>query len=204
MRESTVTMYASRADAKERDPIVIPGEHGRADIANGRMSKWERFHKGENLVWVDCPDGRTVALTHRQISTLTSIRRLAGTGVRITMRGLAAHVGQSPSSVSRTAVKLASFGFIAYQSNRGRYGGTVWVLRSAGDTLGWFQEAAKAKVRRWAKAAQERFSRLISNVAPYPYDEMSRLRASTSTSTYIERNIRTGWTPQELREAGII
>ena len=78
MKAVTIRRYANDADARERDPIVIPGEHGRADVASGRMSKWARFNRVEDLVWVDDADGRPVALTRKQLSTLHAIRRLAG------------------------------------------------------------------------------------------------------------------------------
>ena len=201
MKAVTISRYANDADARERDPIVIPGEHGRADVASGRMSKWARFNRVEDLVWVDDADGRPVALTRKQLSTLHAIRRLAGTGQRVTMRSLAGHLQLAPSSVSRTAVKLAAFGFIAYQSNRGRYGGTVFVLRQTYDTLEWFREQAKAKVRAWAKAAQARVSRLRANVASYHPMRTADLIPSTR---YLERNIRTGWSVDELRDVGIV
>lgn len=190
-------------ERKERDPIIRPGEHGRADVPSGRMAKWQRFNRAEDLIWVTDSEGIPRALTRRQLSVYQSILRLAGTGVRVSMRELATHLALSPSSVSRAAVKLAAFGFIAYQSNRGRYGGTVWVLRTANDTLGWFQDAAKAKVREWAKAANRRVSRLISNVAPYHpgrEQELYQYRSSTSTSTSTERNIRNAWAWDEVED----
>lgn len=196
--------YAGVADKRERDPIVIPGEHGRADVASGRMSRWERFNKASDLIYVTTPEGNAVALTRKQVEVLYGVRRLAGSGVRVPMRTLARHLSVAPSTVSRAAVKLTAFGFIAYQSNRGRYGGTVFVLRRGLDGLDWCRDAAKATVRRWAKAAAERVSRLISNVAPYHPGRESELVPSTYT---LERNIRkvsAEWTPDDLREAGII
>ena len=187
------------AHSYERDP-VISATGTRADVASGRMAKWQRFNRNEDLLWIDTPSG-TVALTRRQVTVMKAIYRLADTGIRVTMRGLSKHLGLSPSTISRTATKLASFGLIAYQSNRGRYGGTVWVLRQAHDTLGWFQDAAKAKVRAWRLAAERRLSRLISNVASYYPGRESEL---VSTHSSIGRNIKTGWDPADLRELGIL
>lgn len=200
MHPSAVTVYANLADAKERDPIIIPGEHGRAEVANGRMSKWQRFNRGA-LVLIHDAEGNERWLTPNQARVARGIARLAGTRQRTTIRHLGELLSLSPSAVSRTSVRLASFGLIAYQANRGRYGGTIYVLRQAADGLDWFRDEAKAKVRAWAKAAAARFARLISNVATYPYDVL-RDREALVTST--GRNIKTGWTPEELREAGII
>lgn len=200
MQAVTITGYANAADAKERDPIIIAGEHGRADVANGRMNKWQRFNKAP-LVAVIAPDGRTVYLTTKQNTVYGAVRRLDSTGVRITMRALAVALKVAPSTIYRALVKLAALGLVAYQSNRGRLGGTVFVLRAAHDTLGWFQEAAKAKVRAWAKRNQERFARLYGNVATYLPGRERELVPSTK---YIGRNISGAWTPEELRDAGII
>jgi DNA-binding MarR family transcriptional regulator len=202
MRDSTATYYAMQADAQERDPIIIPGEHGRADVASGRLGKAARFHNVNDLIWLDTPDGQTIFMTRKQLDALQAIRRLADTGVRVTMRHLAELLGQAPSTVSRTAVKLAAYGFIAYQANRGRNGGTVWVLRRGADTLDWFREEAKAKVRAWAQRTKERFDRLRMNVAAiYPMRESELSRSTYST----DRNIKLrAWTPDELREAGIL
>jgi DNA-binding MarR family transcriptional regulator len=202
MRDSTATYYATQADARERDPIIIPGEHGRADVASGRLGKAARFHNVNDLIWLDTPDGQTIFMTRKQLDALQAIRRLADTGVRVTMRHLAELLGQAPSTVSRTAVKLAAYGFIAYQANRGRNGGTVWVLRRGADTLDWFREEAKAKVRAWAQRTKERFDRMRMNVAAiYPKREMELSRSTYST----DRNIKLrAWTPDELREAGIL
>ena len=203
MKAGTVTYYATQADARERDPIIIPGEHGRADVASGRMARWARFNRPEDLIWIDTPSG-TIGLTRKQLTTLQAIRRIAGTRIRVTTRHLSTLLGVAPSTVSRTSIKLASLGLIAYQTNRGRNGGTIYVLRKADDLLGWFQEAAKAKVRAWAKAQEARISRLRGNVASYLHGGNGIRLEPVTTTRYRTQHLVVEWTPEQLREVGIL
>jgi predicted transcriptional regulator len=204
MRGSTVTFYATQADSRERDPIVVPGEHGRADVANGRMGRWARFNRADDLIWIDTPSGTTIGLTRKQLTTLQAIRRLAGSRVRVTTRHLSSLLGVAPSTISRTSVKLASLGLIAYQTNRGRNGGTIYVLRAADDLLGWFQEAAKDRVRAWARAQEARISRLRVNVASYVHGGNRGINLVPVYNSSRTQHLVRAWTPGELREAGIL
>lgn len=189
--------YVEVYERRQRDPILGPTDT-RTDVANGPMSKWLRFNRNVELVYVTDIDGNMKGLTPKQLTVYLGVKRLAGTGVRVTQRHLGELLQMAPSSVSRALVKLASFGLIAYQSNRGRYGGTVFLLRRAGDGLEWCRDAAKATVRRWARAANDRISRLRSNVASYL---PGRERELYQYPMYIGRNIKTGWTAQEVAEA---
>ena len=204
MTDYAVAHYARMADALDRDPIITPGAHGRADVASGRMSKWLRFNHAEDLVWVTDPEGVPRALTRKQLATYEAIRRIAGTGTRVTMRSLAAEMGCAPSTVYRAVIKLTALGFIAYQSNRGRLGGSVFLLRAARDDLDWCRDAARAVVKRWWKASEERISRLRRNVASCFPDRKRELYQYPDTVTVIGRNIYAEWTPEDFREAGLM
>ena len=192
--------YASHARTWERDPVITPTGL-RADVASGPMSKWLRFNNAADLVWVTDPEGVPRALTRKQVAVYGTIKEIAGTGNRVTMRGLSGRLDVAPSTVYRAVIKLTAMGFIAYQSNRGRLGGSVFLLRVAGDGLDWARDAAKAIVRRWWKASEERISRLRRNVAscfPGRQSELYEHRYVTST---VGRNIYGPWTPEEIREA---
>ena len=202
-----MTAYAEHPLAWERDPVITPGAHGRADVASGPMSKWLRFNSAEDLVWVTDPEGIPRALTRKQVAVYGAVRGLAGTGTRVTMRALGDDLGTAPSTVYRAIVKLAAFGFVAYQSNRGRLGGSVFLLRSAKDGLDWVRDEARAKVRRWRLAAEARISRLRVNVASYfpgRERELYQYRNSDSNSHSTGRNIYREWTVEDFREAGLM
>ena len=209
--QSREQYYAGVADARARafyrDPVIEPGAHGRADVANGPMSKWLRFNRAEDLVWVTVPEGVPRALTSKQLAVYFVIRDIAGTGQRVTMRALGVQLGSAPSTVYRAVIKLTALGFVAYQSNRGRLGGSVFLLRSAGDGLSWCRDVARAAVRRWRLAAEARISRLRGNVAscfPGRERELYEHRYSTDTVTVIGRNKYPEWTPEDFREAGLM
>lgn len=197
-------MADARARAFYRDPVITPGDHGRADVANGKRGRWGRYNDPATLVWVETLDGRMVALTRNQANVYGEARRLSGRAIRVTMRELAGVLQVAPSTVYRAAVRLQALGLIAYQSNRGRLGGSMFILREAKDGLEWAQEAAKAMLRRWWKASEERISRLRGNVAscfPGRERELYEYRYSSSRT---ERNIYPAWTPEDFREAGLM
>ena len=117
------------------------------------------------------------------------------------MRSLADRLGVAPSTVYRAVVKLTALGLVAYQSNRGRLGGTVFLLRLVRDDLDWCRDDARAKIRRWRLAAEARISRLRANVASmfpgrerelYEYRYVVRSMGATNTPA---------WTVDEVREA---
>ena len=192
--------YSSHPRTWERDPIITPTGL-RSEVASGKMAKWMRFNDPSTLVWVTAPDGRMVALTQTQISVYHKVRSLSGTATRVTMREIAAELHCAPSTVYRAAVKLASFGFVAYQSNRGRHGGSMFLLREAKDGLDWFQEDARAKIRRWWKASEERISRLRGNVASMFPGRERELYQYPYTVDVVGRNKYPAWTAEEIREA---
>ena len=209
--QSREQYYAGVADARARafyrDPVIEPGAHGRADVANGPMSKWLRFNRAEDLVWVTDPEGVPRALTRKQVAVYQAIRAIAGTGTRVTMRALGNQLNAAPSTVHRGVIKLTALGLVAYQSNRGRLGGTVFLLRASRDGLDWCRDAAKAIVRKWRLAAEARISRLRGNVASYfpgREGELYEHRYSTDTATVIGRNKYPEWTPEDFREAGLM
>jgi len=204
MNSAQVNYYARLADKADRDPYGPDGS-GRAVVVNGRgFQKWRRFNKAEP-VWVPDIDGRMVALTPTQVSVLLLAKEYVGS--RTTMREMATTLSCSPSTVSRALVKLASFGLIAYLTGRGRHAATVILTRVKGDGLERLRELAKQKVRQWSMAAQRRLSRLEFNVATYVLgsgrgrDSLTDYYLSTK---YVQSATLKSWTPQELREAGIL
>jgi len=198
--------YAAMADRMERDPIGPDGS-GRATVPNGRgFAKWRRFHHDAVLVWVQSMDGRMVALTPKQAEVYDLARALMSDPQ--TMREMARRLRVAPSTVGRALVKLAAWGLIAYVSMRGRYAAVVIVLRHVGDGRDRFRQAAKAKVREWSQAAERRISRLRANVATYIYERGEGTDTLTEylydTDTGMNATLKAPWTPEELRDAGII
>jgi len=197
--------YAAMADRMERDPIGPDGS-GRATVPNGRgFAKWRRFHADAVLVWVQSMDGRMVALTPKQAEVYDLAKSLMSDPQ--TMREMARRLRVAPSTVSRALVKLAAWGLIAYVAMRGRYAAVVIVLRHVGDGRDRFRQAAKAKVLEWSKAAERRISRLWANVAPYIIEDEGKGAGSVYRDHYLvtmDATLKAPWTPEELREAGII
>lgn len=206
MQNATVTAYATQADKRDRDPIVVPGDHGRADVANGaRFKTWIKFHSEADLVWVETIDGRMVGLTPWQ----AKVRELALVYVdqgTATIRALAAELGCAPSTVSRALVKLMSWGLLGYVTGRGRYAGTVIFKMAKNDGLERFREAAKAKVRAWAQATRERISRLEINVAPYILERRKGSEVDSLyyylTTIYKDATLTAPWSAEDI--AGIV
>ena len=204
MQNVTVDRYMRMADARERDPIIIPGEHGRADVPNGKRGRWGRYNNSADLVWVTNLEGRLVSLTRNQTNVYGEAQRLDRTGVRVTMRALAANLGVAPSTVYRALVRLQALSLIAYQSNRGRLGGVVFLLREVGDGLDWARDEAKATLRKWWKASEDRISRLRLNVAScFPGREQELYQHRTVPVT-VQSATFSEWTIQDFREAGLM
>jgi len=208
MIDQRAAIYGAMADRMERDPVQTPDANGRATVPMGRgFQAWRRFHPNEETVWVENPEGQLYELTRNQVSVLTASFGCEGTGP-ITMRGLGAQLKLSPSTISRALVKLASFGLIAYLTGRGRYAGTVIIRRVKADGLERFRVAAKAKVRAWSEAAQRRIARLWVNVAPYVQEDQGVGSGSLYRDSYYllteNATLTRPWTPDDLREAGII
>lgn len=200
--------YAIMADAKERDPIQGGDSSNRATVPMGRgFGLWQRMNPGADLVWVDDAEGHPRALTPKQAIVLAAALQMADGAKGLTMRELAGVLQVAPSTVSRALVKLAAWGLIAYVVGRGRWAGLVIFRRATGDGLDRFRQAARDRVRRWKEAAERRISRLIVNVAPYILEE--RGRGYDSLTSYVldkgaTLTTQRPWTPEELREAGII
>jgi predicted transcriptional regulator len=202
-----VADYANHAQTWERDPVITPMGL-RTEVPSGKRGRWGRYNDPASLVWVDTVFGRSVSLTRNQADIYGAMKLRAGTGIRVTMRELAAELHLAASTIWRAMIRLTALGLIVYQTNRGKYGGTMFRLAEVGDTLDWLRDEAKARLRAWWKASEDRISRLRSNVAscfPGREQELYQYRSSSSSST--ERNIRIDypeWTPQDFREAGLM
>jgi predicted transcriptional regulator len=195
-------MSYNASSYKERDPIINPGDHGRAEVANGqRFKTWVRFHSEADLVWVETIDGRMVGLTPWQAKVYDLGKTYMDRGT-VTFRALAAELGCAPSTVSRALVKLMSWGLLGYVTGRGRYAGSVIFRMAKGDGLDRFRDAAKAKVKAWSQAAQRRLSRLEINVAPYFLERGGGSEVDTLyyylTSIYKSATLTAPWTAQDV------
>lgn len=205
MNSATVKVYGAIADKIERDPYGPDGS-GRAVVVNGRgFARWQRFNRQQDVVWLSLEDGRMVGLTPWQAKVFDLARTLVDQ--RATMREMATTLGCSPSTVSRALVKLMSWGLIGYMTGRGRYAATLLFTMHHGDGFDRFRQLAKAKVRAWALATERRLSRLQSNVAPYLHGRKDS-RDSLTEYLYVLPSTKVAtlkaWTPDELREAGIL
>ncbi len=201
MDNRTVNVYAGMADGFDRDPYGPDGS-GRAQVVNGRgFQKWQRFSQQE-VVWVTDADGNPAWLTRTQLDLYQLALTFVDNGTT-SIRFLAQVLKCSPSTVSRGMVKLASFGLLAAMTGRGRYSGTLILRLPADGSLKRLREAAKAKVRLWAKQAEARISRLWLNVAPYKVLEEKGTETRDTHYSSIGRNIE-AFSVQDLREAGII
>jgi DNA-binding transcriptional regulator YhcF (GntR family) len=200
--------YAIMADARERDPIQDGATANRATVPMGRgFALWQRMNPDAHLVWVDDMEGRPRALTPKQAMVLAAALEMAHGAKGMTMRDMAKALQLAPSTVSRALTKLQAWGLIAYMVGRGRFAGLVIFRRAKDDGMDRFRKAAQARVRRWKEAASERVSRLWVNVAPYIMEERGRGYRGhyyLSTSKGATLTAQRPWTPEELREAGII
>jgi DNA-binding MarR family transcriptional regulator len=199
------TVYSAKADASERDPIGPDGV-GRATVVNGRgFKKWQRFHPEEEVVWIEDADGKDAWITRKQLSVYEHVCAMADAGITSTMTKVAAELGVSVSTVSRTTVKLQAFGLIACLVSRGRYAGLLVVRRSKDDGLKRLREVAKARVRAWAKAAERRLARTKINLASMFTEKEWRDHGYHSMAhIHMDARLKKPWTVEELREAGII
>jgi predicted transcriptional regulator len=200
-------IYGAAYDALQRDPVVDPAQQNRATVPLGRgFALWQRMNAGAQLVWIDDAEGTPRALTPRQAKVLAlALEMIEGTGM--TMRAMATALNVAPSTVSRALTKLAAWGLIAYIVGRGRWAGLVIFRRAKDDGFDRLRQAAKARVRRWSQYAQDRISRLEFNVASYFLGrESSPTRDYYLTTKYMDATLtaQRSWTPEELRDAGII
>jgi predicted transcriptional regulator len=190
MRDSIVNLYGAIADKKERDPYG-PDGGGRATVVNGRgFQKWARFTR-EDVIWVTDADGRDAWLTRKQ-ADLYMLAASFVDGDPTSIRSLAQELKCSPSTVSRGMVKLASLGLLVAITERGRYAAT-WIFRfPENGSLKRLRDAAKAKVRAWAKAASERASRSKLIVASYFFERNEV--GTDSLYSYLESVVSKGAT----------
>lgn len=205
--DNRLRVYGEAYESRQRDPIIDYAN--RASVANGRMSKWQRFNKGE-LRYVTDFEGRSRACTPNQHRVFTLATSMVD-GEMLTMREMAIRLGVAPSTVSRALAKLSGWGIVVYVVGRGRFAGLVIMkyVRDGG-YLDAKRRAAKERVRSWAKAAERRLSRLALNVAPYFLEDGVRVLSTptyTRTSTTNKSatlTVQRKWTPEELRSLGIV
>jgi len=195
----------SGIDKHRTDLVASEGAYGRAWL------KWRRFNPNGELIYVTDIDGRERALTRKQADVLDLALTFVDRGT-VTVRALAAELCCAPSTVSRALSRLASFGLLAYLGGRGRYAGMVIFRRVKGDPFKRFQDEAKARLAKYRKTAEDRISRLAVNVASIYLgrsDSHKYLTIVSSDSPKVRAQHWTlerskAWSPEELREAGII
>jgi len=198
--------YAIEADRMDRDPVQESGVNGRATVPMGRgFALWQRMNPGVQLVYVDDMEGRPRALTPRQVEVLALALEMVD-GAMLTMRGMAARLGVSASTVSRALAKLQAWGILRVIVGRGRFAGLVIFRALKDDGRDRFRDAAKARVRRWSEAVKRRLSRLEINVAPYILDRERGvdslyywfLGTNTYKSATLTAQLSREWTSAEL------
>lgn len=211
MNPSTIAVYASLADRKERDPIQDGSQATRATVPMGRgFALWQRMNPQAQLVWIDDAEGHPRAVTPKQAIILSRVLEMAAGAKGVTMRALAQELRMAPSTISRALTKFAAWGLIAYFCGRGRFAGLVIFRRAKDDQWEYLRKAAKARVRRWSEAAERRVSRLWINVASYFHGEEGGISTQSYRDMYYYSSkdatltAQRPWTPEELREAGII
>lgn len=187
-------------------------ERGRSDLvlSDGLMpmstgwAKYRRFHPDEAQVFVTDLEGKGHWISERQHKVYTLAMAMVE-GDMLTMRGMAIRLGVAPSTVSRALTKLSAWGILCYIVGRGRYAGLVIIKRVKGDGLDRFRKAAKARVRRWSQYAADRVSRLKFNVATrYTYEEVRSHGYEHVYGDVMNATLIREWSPDELRDAGII
>ena len=198
------TVYGQLADKPYRDPIQ--GEAiNRAVVPMGRgFDMWRRFHYGAPLVSVFDDKGREWFLTPKQAAVYDLARQYIENG-HTRIRAMAETLGYSPSTVSRALIKLQAIGLIGVIVGRGCYGGVIIFARATNDGLEAFRTRAKAKIREWSKAAEDRVSRTKRNVATYfSYEEVRSHGYEHVYGDVMNATLIREWSPDELRDAGII
>ncbi len=200
------------SDAYYHSVANITGKAALSGDATGRavmpMSKgwamYGRFHPGEEYVSVIDDKGREWKLTERQAAVYDLARTYIENGTT-RIRLMAKELGYAPSTVSRALVKLQAIGLIGVIVGRGCYGGVLIFGRAANDGLEAFRTRAKAKLATWRKQAEDRVSRLISNVALiYSYEEVRSHGYEHVYGDVMNATLVREWSPDELRDAGII
>lgn len=196
------SVYAGQYEARQRDPII--DRVNRASVANGRMSRWERFNRGQTLVAVCDNEGNARYLTPKQ-AEIASMANGMVDGEMLTMREMAKRLNVAPSTVSRALAKLMAWGILVYMVGRGRFAGLVIVkyVRDGG-FLDWKRKQAKERIRRWYESSQRRISRLAFNVAPYFHRGEEGVTEYLSTSTRYKGatlTLQRSWTVAEIEDS---
>ncbi len=193
--------YHSMAGAFGAGKVSVSGDAtGRAVMP---MSQgWKRFNPNLEYIWVDDAEGRPRALTPKQYSVLAAILDIIRDGSTPTMTAIGIKLGVTVSTVSRAMTKLAAWGLIRYIVGRGRYAGMLIFRAMPNDGLDRLRAVAKAKLRRWYLASQERISRLRFNVAPR--EPLTRGEVSLPTITVGATLTAQPFSVQDLRDVGII
>lgn len=194
----SVAMIASKA--------ALSGDaRGRAAMPMGRgFAMWRRFNLAADLVSVHDDAGREWFLTPKQAKVYDLARTFIDNGVT-KIRYMATELGMAPSTVSRALWKLQAIGLLAVIIGRGRYAGVLIVKRVKDDGLERFRTIAKAKLREWRKAAEDRVSRLKINVAScYSWKDVEDHGYANVYVDVMGATLTKPWTVDELRESGII
>ena len=193
--------YHEGGQDKRRSDMMF--SDGIAPLTTG-WAKYRRFHPDEAQVFVTDLEGKGHWISERQHKVyILALEMIEGD--MLTMRAMAARLRVAPSTVSRALVKLSAWGILAYIVGRGRYAGLVIIKRARNDGLDRFRKAAKARVRAWSKAAYDRVSRLKFNVATrYTYEEVRSHGYEHVYGDVMNATLIREWSPDELRDAGII
>jgi predicted transcriptional regulator len=196
---------ADREEGRFHDVRVAYAGRMGTDMASGRA--WLKYNAGAEQIWFTDLYGKDRWMTRTQVRLYQLLLTMIDNG-HVKMRDIAEQVGVSLSTVSRTMAKLMAWGLLAYVSARGRYGGTFIIRRTSKlDGFERFAQKARDRIKRSYLALQARLSRTNSNVPPYGDREGMSPVDSDKTLTYSvisKGGTLEQWTPEDLRDAGII
>lgn len=190
MRES---YYAIEARGHRIDTSrMVQNATGRAAVLT---LGWAQYHPTEAMIEVIDIDGKRRMLTPIQNAVYQAARTLQD---RATLTMIAASLGVATSSVSRALLKLSSFGLIAYDVARGRYGGITMVRASVDDLKRRAQSAwERLKAERMRREGRW-YDRLARSGYPVPVNVASYMVMDATLKVP-----DLPWTAQDLLDAGL-
>lgn len=199
----TVTIdayYARQADREARLPQVYG-----APVEVASLRAFRRYHKDARVDTYDLM-GHLRWMTQKQARIYGLLMRQAVSGERITMTKIAAETLVCPSTVSRAVLKFQAWGIFAIDVVRGRNGGVKVRLRTIGDELASYAEAAWQRLRSMANRARIKVASLI-NLRREGYEEPDYETAQELTTQLLvsmDATFMEAWANAESRGASVL
>ncbi len=162
------------------DRSAVSEDMGRASQPMGKG--WRDYHKGEATIEVIGFDGQRHYITPKQYQVYRAVQLLKE---RATLTMIAASIGVATSTVSRALLRLASFGLVAYDTQRGRYGGVTMLALASVD------------LKRRAQAAWEVLKGYRMRAEARWYERLARSGYSILRPIGVV-NAKLNWTPDDM------